>query len=106
LVFRCALANIEEVARALDRADGQIQGNTYTARRTGVVDTGSFVAGPNGTVTVNVPLDQVGGPPAGAILSSPNGQVRELVGTTATGGLIEPVDQGGPPFDFQVGQKC
>jgi hypothetical protein len=51
-------------------------------------------------------LSQVGSPPAGAILTSPNGQVRELIGTTATGGLIEPVDQGGPQYDYKVGQVC
>jgi prepilin-type processing-associated H-X9-DG protein len=86
--------------------DGHVAGNTFTTRATGPADTGSFVPGPNGKLVVNVPLDQVGGPPSGAILTSPNGQVRELVGTTATGGLIVPADQGGPQYDYQVGQTC
>ncbi len=86
--------------------DGHVAGNTFTTRATGPADTGSFVPGPNGKLVVNVPLDQVGGPAAGAILTSPNGQVRELVGTTATGGLIVPADQGGPQYDYQVGQTC
>jgi len=53
-----------------------------------------------------VEVDTAGGPPLGAILTSPNGQVRELVGTTVTGGLIEQADQGGPQYDYQVGQVC
>ena len=87
-------------------ADGKVSGNQYQARRSGPADSGSLVLGPNGTLTVNVPLAQVGSPPTGAILTSPNGQVRELVGTTVTGGLIVQADQGGPQYDYQVGQAC
>ncbi len=86
--------------------DGQVQGNTYRTRSGSSSDTGTLVPGSNGTLTVNVPLAAVGAPPAGAILTAPNGQVRELLGTTTTGGLIEQVDQGGPQFDFQLGQAC
>jgi subtilase family serine protease len=86
--------------------DGSISGNTYSSRSSGPADTGSFTPGPNGTITVNVPLAVVGGPNLGDVLVAPNGQSKVLVGTTQTGGLLEPADQAGPNYDYKLGQSC
>ena len=82
-------------------ADGQITGNTYGDRTSGPADTGSFNPGPNGTVVVNVPLNQVGSPKPGELLLQPNGQTKELIGI-----LLEPVDSTTPQYDYQLGQTC
>jgi pseudomonalisin len=62
------------------------------------VDTGKITPGPNGTVEVDVPLANVGGPVAGTRLQSPvaNSYVRESV----LAGPLEPVDAGGPNADY------
>jgi pseudomonalisin len=95
---------------AVAYGDGTLSGSQYTNRSdsTGVAasDQGTFNPGKHGTVTVTVPLQFVGNAKAGDILGSPTGQTFELVGTPQTGGLLEPVNQGGPQYDYQVGQVC
>ncbi len=86
-------------------SDGQIDGNFYSDRTDGPADTGSFNEGPNGTVVVNVPLDQIGKVKHGDVLQQPVGETRELIGAAGTGSL-QPVDGAGPEYDFQVGQTC
>lgn len=83
--------------------DGTVSGNTFNSANT---DTGTFNPGANGTVTVDVPLANVGSPPAGDILVAPAGQTAVLAGTTAVGGFIEQADVGGPQYDFQIGAVC
>jgi hypothetical protein len=94
----------------LTYGDGTLSGNQYTNRSdsTGVAasDQGTFTPGKHGTVTVTVPRQFVGNAKAGDILGSPTGQTFELVGTPQTGGLLEPVNHGGPQYDYQVGQVC
>jgi hypothetical protein len=85
--------------------DGTVDGNLYNDRFDGPADTGSFRAGPNGTVVVNVPLDRVGKPPLGAILEKPFGETRALIGAAGTGSL-QPVDTAGPRYDYKIGQRC
>jgi hypothetical protein len=84
-------------------SDGTVDGTTFTTNNT---DTGTFTPGANGTVTVNVPVANVGSPAKGDILVAPAGQTRVLAGTTATGGFIEQADVGGPQFDYQLGATC
>jgi hypothetical protein len=80
--------------------DGQINGNTYNDR-TGSSDAGSFKAGPNGTISVVVPLSAVGNPKTGQILKQLGGQTKELAGV-----LLESVDDTTPQRDYMVGQTC
>jgi hypothetical protein len=83
--------------------DGTVSGSQYTSAHT---DTGHFGSGTNGVVRVDVPLANVGHPPAGAKLTGPGAQTKVLVGTGQTGGLIEAADSGGPKYDYTVGQTC
>jgi len=85
---------------AVTYTDGQVNGNTYSDR-TGSNDTGSFHAGPNGTVVVNVPLSAVGGAKRGQILQQLGGSTKELAGI-----LLEPVDDTTPQHDYMLGQTC
>jgi hypothetical protein len=67
-------------------------------------DTGTFNAGPGGTVVVNVPLANVGAPPAGAVFSQPAGKTFIGEGVpptpaTSASGLQLTVDTGGPHCD-------
>jgi subtilase family serine protease len=66
-------------------------------------DTGSFTPGPNGIVEIDVPLANVGGPPIGAVLTTPAALTDILVGTAAAGGLLERVDTGGPTCQETLG---
>ena len=84
--------------------DGSIQGNLYQNRS--APDQGQFNAGANGTVVVDVPLSAVGSPATGAILTAPTGQTKVLVGLPQVGGSLQPADQGGPQYDYQVGETC
>jgi pseudomonalisin len=86
--------------------DGSVQGNLYQNRRGSGTDTGQFNPGPNGTVVVNVPMSAVGNPVLGDILASPTGQTKVLVGVPQVGGFIEPAHQGGPQYDYKVGETC
>jgi hypothetical protein len=70
-------------------------------------DTGSMTPGANGTVVVHVPLADVGGPAAGAVLSGPAGKtfIQEGVPASPLGGASgaqSQVDTGGPQCDFTV----
>ncbi|MDQ3878426.1 MAG: hypothetical protein M3290_08790 [Actinomycetota bacterium] len=58
--------------------------------------TGAFNAGANGTVLVNVPLDQVGSPPAGSALTGLNAQtyVGQGVGVTSLSQADQAPDSG------------
>jgi hypothetical protein len=98
-----ASAEVDAVTGAVTYGDGTVSGNQFTTANT---DTGTFVPGKNGTITVDVPLKNVGSPAAGSTLVAPAGQTRVLLGTTATGGLIEQADVGGPQYDFGVGSGC
>src|SRR5581483_2020069 len=69
--------------------DGTVSGNQFTTNNT---DTGTFNPGVNGTVTVDVPVANVGSPANGDVLVAPAGQTRVLAGTTVTGGFIEQGD--------------
>jgi subtilase family serine protease len=83
--------------------DGTVDGTTFTSANT---DTGTFNPGANGTVTVDVPLANVGSPANGDTLVAPAAQTRVLVGTAATGGFIEQADVAGPKYDYQLGAVC
>ncbi|MGH9094179.1 MAG: hypothetical protein ACRDXE_03365, partial [Acidimicrobiales bacterium] len=66
-------------------------------------DSGRFVLGPNGVVEIDVPLANVGSPPAGAVLGGPAGLTDIEIGTPQSGGLLEKIDSGGPTCDYPVG---
>ena len=68
------------------------------------VDTGKITLGPNGTVEVDVPLANVGSPPAGAVLVFPSAAAYVREGVLA--GPLEPVDTGGPGISFLVAGGC
>ncbi|MHB8512005.1 MAG: hypothetical protein ACYDCC_07455 [Actinomycetota bacterium] len=89
-------------AGAVTYTDGT---STNGDRTTGPADTGSFNLGKNGTVIVNVPLDQVGSPARGNTLSAPEGETRgdeTVMGT----GLAPLYDAAGPMNNYVIGQTC
>lgn len=95
-----ANAEVDTTTGAVTYGDGTISGNQFTTNNT---DTGTFNTGKGGTVTVTVPLKNVGSPTSGDVLPAPAAQTRVLLGSTVTGGLIEQADVGGPGYDYQVG---
>lgn len=86
--------------------DGTVSGSSYNTNSAHTNDTGHFGSGPKGVVEVDVPLANVGNPPAKAKLTGPGAQTKVLAGTAQTGGLIEAADSGGPKYDYTVGQTC
>ncbi|HVA73584.1 MAG TPA: S53 family peptidase [Acidimicrobiales bacterium] len=79
--------------------------NQYQAANT---DTGSFKLGKDGVVEIDVPLKNVGNPPAGATLSQPAGATYIEVGvppnpTGAGVASLQGVDAGGPTNNYSVG---
>jgi hypothetical protein len=94
---------VDTTTGAITYGDGTVSGTQFTTANT---DTGSFNPGADGTVTVDVPLANVGSPANGDVLLAPAGQTRVLVGTSETGGLIEQADVGGPQYDYQLGAVC
>ncbi|MBV9935035.1 MAG: hypothetical protein JO367_12095 [Actinobacteria bacterium] len=68
--------------------------------------TGSVGSGRRGVVEIDVPAGDAGNPPAGAVLTSPNGLTSALVGAPAVGGSLPTVDTGGPGYDLTIGATC
>ena len=71
-------------------------------------DTGKFTTGPDGVVEIDVPLANVGAPPAGAVLTQPAGLTEIEVGVppnpTGEGAAsLQQVDKGGPTNDYTLG---
>ena len=62
------------------------------------VDTAKITLGTNGTVEVDVPLANMGGPSLGQVLLQPSAQAYVREGVLA--GPLEPVDSGGPNADY------
>ena len=86
----------------MQSCDGQILHVSLETRYQQLhVDTGKITTGPNGTVEVDVPLSNIGGPAAGQILQQPSSQAYVREGFLA--GPLEPVDSAGPNADFVVG---
>ena len=79
-------------------------GTVTTAGRSprGAADTGTFTPGPNGTITVDVPLSAVGRPHAGNLLQGPIAETREVEGQA----LVVQYDTAGPTFDVLLGAVC
>ncbi len=82
--------------------------STYQAAHT---VTGTFTPGPDGTVTISVPLGDVGNPPAGTVLAGPAGATFTEEGVPPTpAGLgeasLQHVDSGGPTAPYTVGRTC
>ncbi|HUZ44530.1 MAG TPA: G1 family glutamic endopeptidase [Acidimicrobiales bacterium] len=76
----------------------------YTAG-TGSV-TGKIVDGPDGTITVTVPLSDLGAPATGDTLMAPNSSVSVLAGTPQTGGLVLTASDVGPGNNYVLGETC
>ncbi|MHB8718681.1 MAG: S53 family peptidase [Candidatus Dormibacteria bacterium] len=80
-------------------------GNSHQYKNsTNTNDTGSFTTGPHGVVEIDVPLANVGNPPANSVFSSPSGETWIEIGSTVTGGLLEKVDTGGPSCEYVLGE--
>jgi hypothetical protein len=74
-------------------------------------DTGKFTIGHDGVVEIDVPLANVGGPPAGATLIQPAGITFIEVGvppnpTGAGAASLQQVDTGGPTNNYSVGSTA
>jgi subtilase family serine protease len=91
-----------EPGGAVQAYDGQIVHASLETRYQQLhVDTGTITPGPNGTVEVDVPLANVGGPAVGQVFHQPSAQAYVREGFLA--GPLEPVDSAGPSADFVVG---
>jgi pseudomonalisin len=64
------------------------------------VDTGVITPGPNGTVEVDVPLANVGGPSVGQTLKQPSATAYVREGIAAA--PLETIDSGGPNADYII----
>ena len=81
---------------------------TSSQYKTANTDTGKFTTGHDGVVEIDVPLANVGGPPAGATLSQPAGITFIELGvppnpTGQSAGSLQQVDTGGPTNNYTVG---
>jgi pseudomonalisin len=86
-----------------DFADGTLSGSSYQAANT---DTGSFVNGSDGSVTIDVPLAHIAANP-GSLLTDPAADSYTEAGVppnpaTGSTGLLEKVDTGGPGCSWVV----
>lgn len=68
--------------------------------------TGTIVTGTNGTITVDVPLSDVGSPALGDTLTSPAAATYVEVGVPAVGGSLQEADSAGPGNDYVLGEVC
>ncbi len=74
-------------------------------------DTGAFTSGADGTVEIDVPLANVGGPAPGSVLAQPAGSTftEEGVSPNSSGqspAALETVDSGGPTNSYTLGSTC
>ncbi|HEV8065426.1 MAG TPA: hypothetical protein VGP46_11365, partial [Acidimicrobiales bacterium] len=74
-------------------------------------DTGSFKAGKDGIIQIDVPLANIGAPAAGAVLANPAGltYTEEGVPPNPSGegaASLQSVDSGGPTNNYKVGSTC
>jgi len=91
-----------EPGGAVQAYDGQVLHVSLETRYQQLpVDTGKIAPGPNGTVEVDVPLANIGGPAVGQLLRQPSAQSYVREGFLA--GPLEPIDSAGPNADFAVG---
>jgi pseudomonalisin len=91
-----------EPGGTVEAYDGQVLHLSLESRYQQLnVDTGSIVAGPNGTVEVDVPLANLAGVVAGTKLQRPS--AASYVREGAIAGSLEPVDAAGPTNDYVVG---
>jgi hypothetical protein len=91
-----------EPGGAVQAYDGQVLHVSLETRFQQLhVDTGKITPGPNGTVEVDVPLANIGGPAAGQVLRQPSAQSYVREGFLA--GPLEPLDSAGPNADFLFG---
>lgn len=100
------VAEVDTTTGAVTYKHGTVSGNMFSTAANTSKDTGSFNQGPGGTVVVNTPLAGIGSVAPGGTLTAPAAQTRVLAGTTATGGLIEQADLGGPGNNFTLGEVC
>jgi pseudomonalisin len=98
-------AEVSAVGVSYNYGTVTLVGSTHSYQPTGSA-TGSVVAGPNGTVEIDVPLSDVGSPTAGNVLTAPSGQTYVEVGAPTVGGLLESVDTAGPQNDYTLGEVC
>ena len=85
---------------AVTYTDGTVSGGARTAR-TGAADTGSYVPGKNGTVSVNVPVSAVQNIHQGNLVLGPNAETREVEGA-----VVLQYDVAGPTYDVLLGAVC
>lgn len=68
--------------------------------------TGSITTGTDGTVTVDVPLADVGSPGSGATLTGIGGETDELVGAPMVGGSLQTMDTEAAQYPYSLGEIC
>jgi hypothetical protein len=89
-------AGAEVSLTGVSYSDGTLANNLYSSANT---DTGTMKTGKLGTIEIDVPLANVGNPPAGTVLPKPIGNTYVLVGSPQAGGSLQGVDSGGPGTD-------
>jgi len=101
------VAEVDSVTKAITYSYGSVSGNMFSTA--GSATSGTFSPGVNGTIVIDVALASVGvkAPESSTTLLAPAGQTRVLVGSTATGGLIEQADAGSDnSMSFSLGESC
>lgn len=68
--------------------------------------TGTIVTGKDGTITIDVPLSDIGSPALTDTLTGPAAAVYVEVGAPAVGGSLQPADTAGPGYDFTLDEVC
>lgn len=101
------VAQVDSLTRAVTYGHGTVVGTRFT-NAGGAGDTGQFNVGPNGTVVVQTPLTvaNVGAVKPGEALMATAAQTRVLVGSGATGGLIEQADTTMTGYAYTLGETC
>lgn len=72
--------------------------------------TGTIVTGKDGTITISVPLSDIGTPTTGSTLTAPSAETAVLEGAPSnpalSGGEVVTASTVGPEYDYTLGEVC
>jgi len=96
------------VAGTVDYNYGTVNkvGSSNQYQTAGTLTTGTITTGPDGKVSVTVPLSDVGNPGAGAVLTGLGGESDELVGAPTVGGSLQVLDTQAANYPYTLGEIC
>lgn len=96
------------VAGTIDYSYGTVNkvGTSNQYQSAGSLTTGSITTGPDGQISVTVPLSDVGHPGPGAVLTGLGGESDELVGVPTAGGSLQVLDTQAANYPYTLGEVC